>query len=47
MGFCAYEYEHTSHIIASYNSYPNAHAVLCCMGVCYPHPHFGRKGVRK
>ena len=47
MGFCAYEYEYTSHIITSYNSIPNAHVVLCCMGVgCY-HPHFGRKGVRK
>ena len=21
MGFCAYEYEHTSHIVISYNSY--------------------------
>ena len=47
MGFCAYEDEHTSHIITSYNSCSNAHVVLCCMGVCCHHPHFGRKGVRK
>ena len=35
MGFCGDEDEQTNHIDYLNNSYyPNAYAVLCCVGIC-------------
>lgn len=45
-GFYGYQYELSTHLVCFNNSYyPNAHVVLCCMGVCCNSPLLGRKGV--
>ena len=44
MVFCAYEYEHTSHIVISYNSYAQRPCGFMLCGRLLFHPLLGKKG---
>ena len=47
MGFCAYEYEHTSHIVISYSSCTKRPCGFMLRGRLLFFPLLGQKGVRK
>ncbi len=43
--YSSYEYKHTYHLVCSDNSYySNAHAALCCMGVCVMASYWEERG---